>query len=824
MVHTSEFLNHSRDTEITVASGDDEPQISLILDQRDTWGLRALGVANLDPARDDTLRLRQGDQRAYAVADEVVLVPVAMGGVDAPTADFADTTAEADYLRRTFDASLSAAVVGREILVYLWHFGDGRVAWGRESIHTFPEAGTYEVMLTVVDSEREVGQITKSITITESDTAPPTARFTTSATSGTVPFTVEFDSGPAFAPAGISALNWDFGDGTGGEGALISHTYREKGSYLVELELVDGQGRRSYARSLIEVEPGGTSIEGAVTVDNRQARQVSLEGSWVARKTLFAWEVAPSAYPDADFFHQYTFGADAMEARTDGSRVTFTPDLPGSGLYEVYLWSQYAFIGSRGNIVPVEILGTEGITISPVNQAAWLDRWAPLGIVAHEDGSPFSLSYEMVEDGPRIFADAIKLVPYGGKSTRAKLVVSPYRGQAPLEVSLGASGSEAQAGSPSFSWDFGDGSDTLETSADTVSHVYDDAGTYHVTVTVRDAAGREASATDYVEVLPANQLPVASFTASATEGQAPLVVAFDAADSADVDGQIDRYQWVLPGGEERWGQTLVHAFTQPGVQKIILRVWDDDGEFGEASHQVTVSAPAVEPVARLNVSSPPEGSPLPWRVQLDAGGSSGGSSPITFYRFFYGSTSRTVYAPDDQLSIELDRPGIYPVTLTVTTADGRTAQTQSLLVIMEGRAFETDQVPLNITPGDAPRVNITGDWAYTEPENTWDDANTGKGDKSITFTETALETDEYLLLGHWPAGAGNATNARFVIDHAGGEDVVIADQRTTHAAGNILGIYSFQAGDPAVITLENAGTDGAVALQGVSFLKLNPSN
>ena len=94
----------------------------------------------------------------------------------------------------------------------------------------------------------------------------------------------------------------------------------------------------------------------------------------------------------------------------------------------------------------------------------------------------------------------------GGSSTPApntppvaSFTATPSSGTAPLSVQFDASTSSDPGGSiASYSWNFGDG---LPTAAGvTVSHVYQTAGTYTVSLTVTDSLGATGSATKSVSV------------------------------------------------------------------------------------------------------------------------------------------------------------------------------------------------------------------------------------------------------------------------------------------------------------------------------------
>src|SRR5207244_1391615 len=70
--------------------------------------------------------------------------------------------------------------------------------------------------------------------------APPAAFFTTSPSSPVVGATVTFNATASRGPDGkIVTYAWDFGDGSFGTGVQVSHAYGRKGTFRVELTVVD---------------------------------------------------------------------------------------------------------------------------------------------------------------------------------------------------------------------------------------------------------------------------------------------------------------------------------------------------------------------------------------------------------------------------------------------------------------------------------------------------------------------------------------------------------------------------------------------------------
>ncbi len=85
----------------------------------------------------------------------------------APTAAFAANPTDVQV---AFDASASSAAGSASISSYAWDFGDEKTgSEGPTTTHTYAAAGTYQVKLTVTDSNGMTGTSTKSVTVT----APP---------------------------------------------------------------------------------------------------------------------------------------------------------------------------------------------------------------------------------------------------------------------------------------------------------------------------------------------------------------------------------------------------------------------------------------------------------------------------------------------------------------------------------------------------------------------------------------------------------------------------------------------------------------------------
>jgi PKD repeat protein/Tol biopolymer transport system component len=85
---------------------------------------------------------------------------------------------------------------------------------------------------------------------------------------------------------------------------------------------------------------------------------------------------------------------------------------------------------------------------------------------------------------------------------------------------------------------------------------------------------------------------VAPTAKAAARATAPLTAAFDAAESADLDGTIANYAWTFGDGQTGTGVTPSHVYAHGGTYTATLTVTDDSGNTAAATSSVTVK-PAI---------------------------------------------------------------------------------------------------------------------------------------------------------------------------------------------------------------------------------------
>ena len=113
-----------------------------------------------------------------------------------------------------------------------WNFGDGSAASSDQNpSHTFTNAGTYYVVLTVSDSNGHSSTKQMTITVTQAP-VPVAADFTANPTTGNAPLNVQFTDTSTGSP---TSWSWNFGDGQTSNQQSPSHTFTNAGTYTVVL-------------------------------------------------------------------------------------------------------------------------------------------------------------------------------------------------------------------------------------------------------------------------------------------------------------------------------------------------------------------------------------------------------------------------------------------------------------------------------------------------------------------------------------------------------------------------------------------------------------
>jgi len=256
---------------------------------------------------------------------------------------------------------------------------------------------------------------------------------------------------------------------------------------------------------------------------------------------------------------------------------------------------------------------------------------------------------------------AVDLVTVREPAPVAAFSATPTSGPAPLAVSFT---DQSRLNVTSWSWNFGDGSTA---SARHPLHVYAAPGRYTVALVVTSAGGTSRLVrTDLVNVTWPP--PDASFSASPTDGPAPLAVAF----TDQSTGTISSWSWDFGDGTSSRVQHPVHVYTLPDRYKVTLTVTGPGGTDTRPRPRLVSVTEAV--LAAEFVGEPTSGTrPLTVNFVNQSTGT------ITSHAWTFGDGGTSSLASP---SHTYTAAGSHTVTLTETGPDGTSKRTRASYVVV----------------------------------------------------------------------------------------------------------------------------------------------
>jgi len=180
-------------------------------------------------------------------------------------------------------------------------------------------------------------------------------------------------------------------------------------------------------------------------------------------------------------------------------------------------------------------------------------------------------------------------------------------------------------------WDFGDGNaSTLQNP----THIYDDWGTYTVTLNVTDNLGKIGETSQQINVL--NLAPFANFTYIPTNPIVNESIYFTDT-SIDLDGTIVSWMWIFDDGYSSTVQNPVHQYSNYGSYDVMLTVTDDDGATDEVSKIVNLEN--IPPNTPSNPSPTNHATDVDINANLYWSGGDPDPGDIVTYDVYFGTSS-----------------------------------------------------------------------------------------------------------------------------------------------------------------------------------------
>ncbi|WP_290623879.1 MULTISPECIES: PKD domain-containing protein [unclassified Archaeoglobus] len=165
--------------------------------------------------------------------------------------------------------------------------GDVVVWYFSRSMSETPESSPYKIQISLGDNYEVY------VSIVWPKKVSPFPEFTFTPQNPMVGEEVTFNASKSSDDGEIISYLWDFGDGRGGEGVVVTHTYTQPGTYRVELTVVDDDGlSSSISKNVTVTQPEsvlnmsyplvlkpGNAVN--VSVSEEVAENLSITGLWV---------------------------------------------------------------------------------------------------------------------------------------------------------------------------------------------------------------------------------------------------------------------------------------------------------------------------------------------------------------------------------------------------------------------------------------------------------------------------------------------------------------------------------------------------------------
>jgi PKD repeat protein len=235
------------------------------------------------------------------------------------------------------------------------------------------------------------------------------------------------------------------------------------------------------------------------------------------------------------------------------------------------------------------VTGTEGratlMYTAPAAPRVAVDDGTVVDIAATPVGTDYNNSHARIAS-IRLIPPGVIIPPVPGDGMRPAFTLSPSAPQDHQNVLFDASASQPASAIAEYRWSFGDGGTG---SGRTVTHAFQNVGSYVVTLTIVDAYGRSASTSQSVSVTGGTS-PSASFVFSPTAPAPGQQVNFNASASKPAPGQtIASYSWDFGDGTAPGsGVQASHTYRTAGTYNVTLVVTDNAGRTAAASVQVPV--------------------------------------------------------------------------------------------------------------------------------------------------------------------------------------------------------------------------------------------
>lgn len=524
-------------------------------------------------------------------------------------------------------------------ITYIWNFGDGSTSSQSDPVHTYTKYGDYTVTLTATNSNgcQTVFKIVDCIKIH----LLSISGFENLPVTGCTPYTIHPKPITNFSLTNAT-YKWDFGDGTTSNSPNPGHTYSQDGDYTVTLTLTTADGCTNTF-----------SLKHAVIVGHKPIASFTADPLDVCAKTAITFTSTSTNGPITML--EWHFGDGGISY----SNPVATHKYTDTGYFSITL---IAF--NNGCSDTLEIIDMVHIK-APIAKYTFENNCTNRESVSFEDKSIDDKTWtwdfgdgstSKVQNPVHVYGTtgSYNVVLSVANNTcvdttsktiqvvneKPKLSIIPFTNCRNIDLSFEVKNVNA-ANILNTTWDFGDGNSQV-TNGTTTTHSYNKAGTYQVSVIVRDILGctDTLSQSTVVNIFG----PTAKFSAPKTTGC--IKELFDFTDASNSDGTHPIKTWTWDFGDNTIktynAAPFQHAYLAAGYYDVKLTVLDEYGCYDsmlkktyinitKPTSSFTISDSVVCPDKKIDFTSTSDGIQLKYTWDFKDGSGASAPNPSHIY-------------------------------------------------------------------------------------------------------------------------------------------------------------------------------------------------
>lgn len=481
-----------------------------------------------------------------------------------------------------------------------WDFGDGNDTTiyfpGDPNInHTYPSAGTYQVVLTARSNDDCYGTSAQTITINPT----PMAMFNHDGGCDNVA-TQFWDNTNLMGGLDIVSWEWNFGDpysGINNSSSLQNpvHTFTSTGAYNVSLEVVNADGCVSAITQEVMVNelPDVDFIWGIACEDTLTYFYPDSNNMNTGIITSWEWDFGDGQYSAGQYAgHHYQHSGYYNVTLS----VVDTSGCSNSRTYEIFIHASPAALFQMSDVrcsnSPVYFEDLSSVPDSYIVEWHW----------SFGDGSDTTIYFPGNPDVEHTYlTDGTYFVSLSALSAdschdhftqliiinKSPIALFDHEGNCNNLGTQFTDNSSPAGGLPiiSWAWDFGDpqSGPANTSSLQNPVHVYENAGTYEVLLEVTNADGCADTIAHLVNIYEGAAVDFVSENACHTHATQFSV------DPQNTDTlAILLYEWDFGDGTFSSQMNPTHIYDDPGVYNVVLTIYDTSGCYNTVSHETEV--------------------------------------------------------------------------------------------------------------------------------------------------------------------------------------------------------------------------------------------